>query len=160
VVFMARTGMALSRIGLWSFDLIQTKQLQDALAMHARRNKLTALQFSMQSGADLLKCVFFLPFLSIDISCFLPPHFFLSPHFLPSEFLAMPMLMLMLVHLEQIRPNDDPLAPSRLPLGRSRLVHERLLGRDGVLGLPEEGARAYFASADGVDSEDAIDYRL
>ncbi|KAJ7923457.1 Ferroporti-1 [Mycena leptocephala] len=50
-------GMALSRIGLWSFDLIQTKQLQDALAMHARRNKLTALQFSMQSGADLLKYV-------------------------------------------------------------------------------------------------------
>ncbi|KAJ6511631.1 Ferroporti-1 [Mycena vulgaris] len=50
-------GMALSRIGLWSFDLIQTKQLQDALSSHARRNTLTALQFTMQSGADLLKYV-------------------------------------------------------------------------------------------------------
>ncbi|KAJ7157945.1 Ferroporti-1 [Mycena crocata] len=50
-------GMALSRIGLWSFDLIQTKQLQDALASHARRNTLTALQFTMQNVADLLKYV-------------------------------------------------------------------------------------------------------
>ncbi|KAF7355702.1 Solute carrier family 40 protein [Mycena sanguinolenta] len=50
-------GMALSRIGLWSFDLIQTKQLQDALATHARRNTLTALQFTMQNVADLLKYV-------------------------------------------------------------------------------------------------------
>ncbi|KAJ7839630.1 Ferroporti-1 [Mycena leptocephala] len=94
-------GMALSRIGLWSFDLIQTKQLQDALAMHARRNKLTALQFSMQSGADLLKYV-----LTMILS----------------------------------RPADFRWAG---------LVsfHERLLGRDGVLGLPEEGARDIFASA-------------
>ncbi|KAF8213978.1 Ferroporti-1 [Mycena galopus ATCC 62051] len=50
-------GMALSRIGLWSFDLIQTKQLQDALSTHARRNTLTALQFTMQNVADLLKYV-------------------------------------------------------------------------------------------------------
>ncbi|KAJ7184737.1 Ferroporti-1 [Mycena filopes] len=50
-------GMALSRIGLWSFDLIETKQLQDALATNARRNTLTALQFTMQNAADLLKYV-------------------------------------------------------------------------------------------------------
>ncbi|KAJ6632267.1 Ferroporti-1 [Mycena sp. CBHHK59/15] len=50
-------GMALSRIGLWSFDLIQTKQLQDALTANARRNTLTALQFTMQNVADLLKYV-------------------------------------------------------------------------------------------------------
>ncbi|KAJ6632275.1 Ferroporti-1 [Mycena sp. CBHHK59/15] len=50
-------GMALSRIGLWSFDLIQTKQLQDALTTNARRNTLTALQFTMQNVADLLKYV-------------------------------------------------------------------------------------------------------
>ncbi|KAJ7736574.1 Ferroporti-1 [Mycena maculata] len=50
-------GMALSRIGLWSFDLIQTKQLQEALSDHARRNTLTALQFTMQNVADLLKYV-------------------------------------------------------------------------------------------------------
>ncbi|KAJ7486568.1 hypothetical protein FB451DRAFT_1391477 [Mycena latifolia] len=49
-------GMALSRIGLWSFDLIQTKQLQDALSASARRNTLNALQLTMQSAADLLKC--------------------------------------------------------------------------------------------------------
>jgi iron-regulated transporter 1 len=47
--------MALSRVGLWSFDLIQTKQLQDALAQNVRRNTLTALQFTMQNVADLLK---------------------------------------------------------------------------------------------------------
>ncbi|KAJ7136675.1 Ferroporti-1 [Mycena epipterygia] len=50
-------GMALSRIGLWSFDLIQTKQLQDALTSNARRNTLTALQLTMHSVADLLKYV-------------------------------------------------------------------------------------------------------
>ncbi|KAI0682075.1 polyketide synthase [Cytidiella melzeri] len=50
-------GMALSRIGLWSFDLIQTKQLQTALDQHPRRNTLTALQYTMQSVADLAKFV-------------------------------------------------------------------------------------------------------
>ena len=49
--------MALSRIGLWSFDLIQTKQLQTALDHHPRRNTLTALQYTMQSVADLAKFV-------------------------------------------------------------------------------------------------------
>ncbi|KAJ7635084.1 Ferroporti-1 [Roridomyces roridus] len=48
-------GMAMSRIGLWSFDLIQTKQLQEALTTHARRNTITALQYTMQSVADLMK---------------------------------------------------------------------------------------------------------
>ncbi|KIJ27511.1 hypothetical protein M422DRAFT_190925, partial [Sphaerobolus stellatus SS14] len=50
-------GMALSRIGLWSFDLIQTKQLQDALVTHPRRNTLTGLQFTMQNVADLMKYI-------------------------------------------------------------------------------------------------------
>ncbi|CAK5272245.1 unnamed protein product [Mycena citricolor] len=50
-------GMALSRIGLWSFDLIQTKQLQEALNSNARRNTLTAMQFTMQNVADLLKYI-------------------------------------------------------------------------------------------------------
>jgi len=49
--------MALSRIGLWSFDLIQTKQLQDALLTHPRKNTLTGLQYTMQNVADLMKCV-------------------------------------------------------------------------------------------------------
>jgi solute carrier family 40 (iron-regulated transporter), member 1 len=35
------TGMAASRVGLWSFDLIQVKQLQDTLANHPRRNTLS-----------------------------------------------------------------------------------------------------------------------
>ncbi|CAG7852379.1 SubName: Full=Related to ferroportin 1 {ECO:0000313/EMBL:CCA68615.1} [Serendipita indica DSM 11827] len=48
-------GMAASRVGLWSFDLIQLKQLQEALVNHPRRNTLTALQFSMANMADLLK---------------------------------------------------------------------------------------------------------
>ncbi|KAJ7097184.1 Ferroporti-1 [Mycena belliarum] len=55
-------GMALSRIGLWSFDLIQTKQLQDALVANTRRNTLTALQLTMQSTADLLKYVLTMAF--------------------------------------------------------------------------------------------------
>ncbi|KAJ7598880.1 Ferroporti-1 [Mycena floridula] len=50
-------GMALSRIGLWSFDLIQTKQLQNALDAHPKRNSLTGLQYTMQSIADLLKYI-------------------------------------------------------------------------------------------------------
>jgi solute carrier family 40 (iron-regulated transporter), member 1 len=53
----APLGMALSRIGLWSFDLIQTKQLQTALTTHPKRNTLTALQYTMQNIASLIKCV-------------------------------------------------------------------------------------------------------
>ncbi|KAI0640034.1 Ferroporti-1 [Trametes polyzona] len=48
-------GMMLSRIGLWAFDLCQLKELQLALASHPRRNTLTALQFSLQNIADMLK---------------------------------------------------------------------------------------------------------
>ena len=33
-------GMMLSRVGLWAFDLCQLKELQLALATHARRNSL------------------------------------------------------------------------------------------------------------------------
>lgn len=34
------TGMALSRIGLWAFDLCQLKELQTALVDHPRRNAM------------------------------------------------------------------------------------------------------------------------
>jgi len=50
-------GMAASRVGLWSFDLIQVKQLQETLADHPRRNTLAALQHSMQNVADLIKYI-------------------------------------------------------------------------------------------------------
>ncbi|KAF7312600.1 Solute carrier family 40 protein [Mycena indigotica] len=55
--FLLFGGMALSRIGLWSFDLIQTKQLQEALTAHRRRNTLMSLQLTMQNIADLLKYI-------------------------------------------------------------------------------------------------------
>lgn len=48
-------GMALSRIGLWSFDLIQLQMLQESLANHSRQNALTALQVSLQNVFDLAK---------------------------------------------------------------------------------------------------------
>lgn len=35
-----RKGMALSRIGLWSFDLAQLKELQQALDDHPNRNSM------------------------------------------------------------------------------------------------------------------------
>ncbi|KAJ1309323.1 hypothetical protein OPQ81_004984 [Rhizoctonia solani] len=47
------TGMALSRIGLWAFDLAQLTQLQKALAHHPRQNTLSALQYSLQNVFDL-----------------------------------------------------------------------------------------------------------
>ncbi|KAG8708065.1 hypothetical protein FRC11_006840 [Ceratobasidium sp. 423] len=47
------TGMAVSRIGLWSFDLVQLTQLQKALANHPRQNTLSALQYSLQNIFDL-----------------------------------------------------------------------------------------------------------
>ncbi|KAI8977743.1 Ferroporti-1 [Trametes punicea] len=50
-------GMMLSRIGLWAFDLCQLKELQLALATHPRRNALTALQYSLQNIADMLKYI-------------------------------------------------------------------------------------------------------
>ncbi|EMD37530.1 FPN1 iron exporter [Gelatoporia subvermispora B] len=50
-------GMMLSRIGLWAFDLCQLKELQTALESHPRRNTITALQFSLQNMADMLKYV-------------------------------------------------------------------------------------------------------
>ncbi|PVG00035.1 hypothetical protein CPB86DRAFT_730384 [Serendipita vermifera] len=48
-------GMSLSRIGLWSFDLVQLQILQESLANHSRRNALTALQLSLQNMFDLTK---------------------------------------------------------------------------------------------------------
>lgn len=48
-------GMMLSRVGLWAFDLCQLKELQMALATHPRRNAITALQYSLQNVADMLK---------------------------------------------------------------------------------------------------------
>lgn len=50
-------GMMLSRIGLWAFDLCQLKELQLALSTHPRRNAISALQYSLQNVADLLKYV-------------------------------------------------------------------------------------------------------
>ncbi|OCH89023.1 hypothetical protein OBBRIDRAFT_733305 [Obba rivulosa] len=50
-------GMMLSRTGLWAFDLCQLKELQLALESHPRRNSITALQFSLQNVADMLKYV-------------------------------------------------------------------------------------------------------
>ena len=47
------SGLALSRIGLWSFDLVQLTQIQKALADNPRQNTLTALQFSLQNIFDL-----------------------------------------------------------------------------------------------------------
>ncbi|KZV77232.1 hypothetical protein PENSPDRAFT_568606 [Peniophora sp. CONT] len=46
-------GMALSRIGLWSFDLAQLAQLQLALDAHPRANTLAALQIALQNVASL-----------------------------------------------------------------------------------------------------------
>ncbi|KAG8775550.1 hypothetical protein FRC12_001426, partial [Ceratobasidium sp. 428] len=45
--------MALSRTGLWSFDLAQLTQLQKALVHHPRQNTLSALQFALQNIFDL-----------------------------------------------------------------------------------------------------------
>lgn len=48
------TGLSLSRIGLWSFDLAQLAQAQEALRLHPRRNALMGLQFALQNALDLL----------------------------------------------------------------------------------------------------------
>ncbi|KDN41773.1 hypothetical protein K437DRAFT_170018 [Tilletiaria anomala UBC 951] len=47
------TGLALSRVGLWSFDLCQLAQVQTSLSAHPRRNALQGLQFSLQNAFDL-----------------------------------------------------------------------------------------------------------
>ncbi|CEQ41462.1 SPOSA6832_03178, partial [Sporobolomyces salmonicolor] len=47
-------GMAVSRIGLWSFDLCQLKELQEALNDHPRRN---TMHFSLQNMLDLVKYI-------------------------------------------------------------------------------------------------------
>jgi len=54
--------MALSRIGLWSFDLVQLQMLQESLAKHSRQNSLTALQVSLQNMFDLAKYAIVLTF--------------------------------------------------------------------------------------------------
>ncbi|KAK0237652.1 iron transporter [Armillaria nabsnona] len=50
-------GIALSRVGLWMFDLAQLQILQEALENHPRRNTLTALQYSLMNTFDMLKYV-------------------------------------------------------------------------------------------------------
>ncbi|CEH15649.1 Iron transporter [Ceraceosorus bombacis] len=47
------SGLAISRIGLWSFDLTQLQLVQTALSTHPRRNSLMVLQFAMQNAFDL-----------------------------------------------------------------------------------------------------------
>jgi hypothetical protein len=55
MVWSLRLISALSRKGLWSFDLMQLQALQEALQNHPKRNRLTSLQLSLQSAFDLLK---------------------------------------------------------------------------------------------------------
>lgn len=50
-------GIALSRIGLWSFDLCQLKVLQLGTEDHPRRNRLAALQIALQNVFMLAKYV-------------------------------------------------------------------------------------------------------
>ncbi|KAL7415375.1 hypothetical protein BDY24DRAFT_439796 [Mrakia frigida] len=56
------TFISLSRIALWSIDLIQLQILQEALRDHPRRNRLTSLQLSLQSAFDLSKYAIVLGF--------------------------------------------------------------------------------------------------
>lgn len=44
------SGMALSRIGLWSFDLCQLKELQQALDDHPRKNTMSVLSLPLLSS--------------------------------------------------------------------------------------------------------------
>lgn len=46
-------GLALSRVGLWSFDLCSVAQVQVALNTHPRRNALMGLTFALQNVFDL-----------------------------------------------------------------------------------------------------------
>ncbi|KAH7915225.1 iron transporter [Hygrophoropsis aurantiaca] len=48
-------GMALSRIGLWMFDLAQLQILQESLESNPRRNRLTSLQYTLQNVFDMAK---------------------------------------------------------------------------------------------------------
>ncbi|KAH7920921.1 hypothetical protein BV22DRAFT_1198573 [Leucogyrophana mollusca] len=51
----AMAGMALSRIGLWMFDLAQLQILQESLESNPRRNRLTSLQYTLQNMFDMAK---------------------------------------------------------------------------------------------------------
>jgi hypothetical protein len=72
-----------------------------------------ALQFSLQNILDLLK---YAP---------RPPSTVLT----------------LTVSIQKIRPHHDPLPPLPIQMGRSRLLHERLLRRTVVSLLREEGER-------------------
>lgn len=48
-------GLALSRVGLWSFDLCQLKQLQQTLADHPRGNVMNGMQFALVNVMDLMR---------------------------------------------------------------------------------------------------------
>lgn len=61
-------GIALSRIGLWSFDLCQLKVLQLATEHHPRRNRLAALQIALQNLFNLAKYV-------VTLAAATPAHF-------------------------------------------------------------------------------------
>ncbi|KAG7527829.1 hypothetical protein FFLO_06572 [Filobasidium floriforme] len=47
--------LALSRLGLYAFDLVQVQCLQLELQHHPKRNRFTSLQIAMQSVSDLAK---------------------------------------------------------------------------------------------------------
>ena len=54
------TGMALSRIGLWMFDLAQLQILQESLESHPRRNRLTSFQYTLQVCSTPVHPLFYL----------------------------------------------------------------------------------------------------
>lgn len=64
------SALACSRVGLYSFDLVQMQILQITLEHHPRRNRFTALQVSMSSAMDLAKYAVVLVFNRPDQSVF------------------------------------------------------------------------------------------
>lgn len=55
ISFLLFGCLALSRLGLYAFDLVQVQCLQLELQHHPKRNRFTSLQIAMQSVSDLAK---------------------------------------------------------------------------------------------------------
>lgn len=62
ISFILFTCLALSRLGLYAFDLVQVQCLQLELQHHPKRNRFTSLQIAMQNASDLAKWAMVLVF--------------------------------------------------------------------------------------------------
>ena len=119
--------MAASRVGLWSFDLIQVKQLQETLVDHPRRNNMYVVQLNYVVSRVLI---------TISQGC--PPTFDAKCRRINQVRYNCTLISCMIDDhvILQVHCSNGPLQAFSIPLGRTCVLHLRLARRYHLHVLP------------------------